>query len=64
MNLYSKKGAVKAIHLWLLKLYGIWYEALFICMMVKHLTPMKLWHALPKFGNRRESEKTSSFNFL
>jgi len=64
MNLYSTKGVVNTIYLLLLKLKGIWYEALFICMMLKHLTPKKLWHALSRFGNRRESETTSSFNFL
>jgi len=42
MNLYSTKGVVKAIYLWLLKLNGIWYEELFICMMLKHLTPQDI----------------------
>jgi len=42
MNLCSTKGVVKATYLWILKLNGIWYEALFICMMLKHLTPKKL----------------------
>jgi hypothetical protein len=68
--LYSTKGVITAIYIWLLKLNAIWYEALFNCMMLKYHTPQKLWHVLASLateGNlysiscNLQSNKTVSF---